>query len=396
MSDETIAIVLTGGGARGAYQAGALSVLLPELERRGERPTVLTGASAGALNAALVASLAHLPADEAVEWIRWGWGQAVKRNVLRPLWQQAPLTAFRYTSEVLPGIGARLQGLFDLGPLRRTLRRLLDWDHLHANVRDGVLDAVGVAATGIRGRRTTVFTETRREDLYDEAHAIRYTRTDLDVPHLLASASIPAFFNPVRVADPREDAGWYMDGSIRLHTPLKPALDLGAQRLLVMGTTSLRRETGDLGADEDTPDLGDAVCTILDATLEDSVLEDLRTLTTMNAALDEDDRGGRDGFRRVPYVFVGPSEHGELGRIARNVYHARFGGLKGVRAPEFVALHRLLGGDSPLQGQLLSYLLFDGAFIEELLELGARDAHRWVEEHPGLWRTAPLDALSVA
>ena len=99
----------------------------------------------------------------------------------------------------------------------------------------------------------------------------------------------------------------------------------------------------------------------------------------------------------MPYIFVGPERPGAIGQLASEVFHDRYGGLKGLRSPDFPLLSRLLGGDSPTHGELLSYLFFDQEFIEGLIDMGRADAQRWLDTPPGPdepWQTGPLDAFT--
>jgi NTE family protein len=100
----------------------------------------------------------------------------------------------------------------------------------------------------------------------------------------------------------------------------------------------------------------------------------------------------------VPYIFIAPEKRGAIGRLATEVFRDRYGGLKGIiRSPDFPLLNRLLGGESPTHGELLSYLFFDGEFIEELIKMGQRDARRWLRADPGPnrpWQVGPLDAFT--
>jgi NTE family protein len=105
---------------------------------------------------------------------------------------------------------------------------------------------------------------------------------------------------------------------------------------------------------------------------------------------------GKPPYRRVPYIFIAPSRRGIIGEIASEVSRTRYGGVKGLRSPDFPLLNRLLGGDSPAHGDLLSYLLFDRDFIDALIDLGRADATRWLNTASGPqqpWQTKPLDAF---
>ena len=138
-NNPRIGLVLSGGGARGAYEAGVMSVLGPALAARGERPTIYIGTTVGAVNAAYLAASEHLPADEAGE----GGARALARGAararsIRPiLLRQAPLTALRYAGEILSLPGVRLPSLLDPKPFERNLDRWIDWDAVHRNVDDG-------------------------------------------------------------------------------------------------------------------------------------------------------------------------------------------------------------------------------------------------------------------
>src|SRR5688572_21399229 len=240
---ERVALVLDAGGARSAYQVGALEVLLPALADEGRRPTLLLGTSAGALLSAALTSTAHLEPDEQTTRLREVLNRATKHNVIQPLWRQIPEVAVRYASETLGLSSFRLRGLFGTRPLARTLERTIDWAQLHANVEDGLVETTAVTATAVRTGRVTLFAETGPEgrDLPEppaDQHR-RYFPTRLAVPHLMASAAIPALFPSVRVDEPEEAAGWYVDGATRRRYPMAPALELGADRIVVVGTGSL-------------------------------------------------------------------------------------------------------------------------------------------------------------
>jgi NTE family protein len=134
----SVALVLAGGGARGAYEAGALSVLLPELEQRGERPSLFVGTSVGAINATFLAATQQLPAEQSAERLLALWGNLRKEEVIRPILQrQGPLAVLRYAGELLSIPGVRLNAMLDPAPLRGNLEGWIDWDQLDLNVAAG-------------------------------------------------------------------------------------------------------------------------------------------------------------------------------------------------------------------------------------------------------------------
>ena len=397
-----VALVLDAGGARSAYQVGALEVLIPALAERGDRPRLLVGTSAGALLAAALSGTAHLEPDDQIGRLNRMLSQTTKRHVMRPLWKQLPEVLARYTSETLGLSYFRLRGLLGSQPLAHTLATFVDWEALHRNVADGVIESAAVTATSVRTGRVIVFTESGFPLPHSapEYHG-RFVATRLDVPHLMASAAIPVLFPAVHVDEPAEAAGWYVDGATRRRAPLAPALELGADRVVVVGTGGLR-PPADTELDRAAVDLGDAGATLLGAVMDDPLRHDLRRLGELNALTQDAEvapvlerhraASGRSAYRTVPYVAVAPEDGGEIARTAMQVFRANHGSLlRTLGDPDLQVMHRLLGSDSPLQGELLSYLLFDPDFFAAASALGHRDALRWVELQPDLWRTDELD-----
>src|SRR3954453_15453653 len=153
----SVGLVLAGGGARGAYEVGAVSVLLPELERRGERPRILVGTSIGALNAAFLGANADRPAADVVEAGREVWLRTGFRDIAAPV--LGPGSAWRFAkagASLLRSRGVRLESVLDPSPMAPTLRQLIDFERIERNVAGGSLAAGGGGAdpgpTSNRGR----------------------------------------------------------------------------------------------------------------------------------------------------------------------------------------------------------------------------------------------------
>lgn len=407
MDGERTALVLAGGGARGAYEAGALSLLLPELERRGQRPTVYAGTSVGAINAVMLASMAHLPAPEAAGRLVTLWEQLSKGDVIRPiLRRQGPLAALRFAGELMSVPGVRLASVLDPTPLHASLDRWIDWDALHRNVSSGIVESVATVCTSARTGRSVVFVEEAEERVFNRSHAVAYVAARVEREHVLASAAIPVLFPPIKVSSPSRARGWYFDGGTRLNAPIKPALDLGADRLVVIASDSIAGPTMELDSDADgeaPPDLADGVLHLIEGALVDPLIEDMRTLGNVNAFFAEGEQTGprlyrsvrgKAPYRRVPYVFVGPAARGAVGRLAASVFAERYGGLRGLRSPDFGLITRLIGGGSATSGELLSLLFFDPAFTGALIALGREDASLWLADMhdggEGPWQIGPL------
>jgi NTE family protein len=405
---QRIGSVLSGGGARGAYEAGAISVLAPALEARGERPALFVGTSVGAINAAYLAASRHLHAEEQVEGLLDRWRQATKERVIRPILRyQIPLTALRYAGSLLSLPRVRLASLLDPAPLERSLRSWMSWGDLHRNVASGIVDALALTATAAGTGRTVVFVEGAAQPATRHSHVLDYVHTELADEHIRASAAIPILFPPVRVETPAEARGWYVDGGTRLNTPIKPALDLGADRLIVIGTEAITEPSAEPGRhDCAPPDFGDGALHALHGALVDPLAEDMRLLGNVNvffadgadapAATRYRQVRGKPPYRRVPYMFVAPTRRGLIGDLARQVFRARYRGLKALGSPDFPVLNRLLGGDSPVHGELLSYLFFDREFIDALIDLGREDARRWLKDESRQadpWQVEPLETF---
>lgn len=404
---DRVGLVLTGGGARGAYEAGVLSVLLPELERRGERPTLIVGTSVGAINAAYLAASHHLSAEEATAGLVARWRQVTLPSVVRPIVrEQIPLVAWRYVADVLSVPGIRLQSLLDAGPLAHSLQRWNDWDALRSNIDDGRLDALAVVATAVQSGRAVIFCDSRLGAPSHRSHVLDYVETRMNVEHVQASAAIPILFAPVRIDQPHEARGWYVDGGVRLNAPIKPALDLGADRLVVVGTASISEPDLEPGRhDSEAPGLRAATLNLLHGALVDPLVEDLRALGNINVFFSDGAPGAqryresrsKRPYRTIPYMFVGPRTPSVIGALASETFRECYGGVRALRSPDFALLHRLLGGAGPMEGELLSLLYFDPPFIERLVDLGASDARAWLDAPDGApeapWRVEPLEAL---
>ncbi len=397
------ALVLSGGGARGAYEAGVLRYLLEELPRRLGHPPridIVTGSSVGAIHACFLAANAHRPPRSgdrlARIWRRLSIGSLATlrtgellRAPLRALGWLTP-RALRRRERPLPD---RVSGLLETGPLEALVKRSIDWRQIGANLAAGRLEAVSVAATEIATGRVVAFLQARDPAAgwsYDPSLVSR--KVELRAEHALASAAIPVLFPAVRVEDT-----YFADGGIRLNTPLAPALRLGADRVLVI---PLRRGAGD---DSEVPLATSRIASypnplflygkVLNALLLDHIETDLGRMHVINGILERGERAfgaqflermnaaaryERDHpFRKVWDVVVRPSR--DLGMLAGELV-ADPKTAAGV--PAWVRLlQRALGlAGERFEADLLSYVLFDRIYTAPLVELGFEDARRQEEQ----------------
>jgi NTE family protein len=397
---EQIALVLAGGGARGAYEAGALAGLAPALAARGQAPTIIVGTSIGALNGSFLAARAHQPLEAAAAAAVKMWRELDWCDALRPLASPSELGRLLGVGAMFAKLpGADVAGLLDPSPLRGTLEQRVAFDQIARNVEDGALSAAAVVATAYASTRSMVFHHGGPEPKLNHLHAIDYAATPLAPEHVLASAAIPGAFPAIEVSRPPAAAGWYGDGGVRLNAPLAPALSLGAERVVVIGlNSSVTHARGSA-----RPDALDGVAQLLQVALADQLADDVGRLGAVNESLAASrSSAAHDGRsrRKIPYIFITPGDRLEIGHLAREIYKDRYTGPIGLlRDPNVALLGRFVNADrSAVHGELLSYLFLAREFIDKLIALGERDAKRWLATRPGarLWQVGRLPPAKPA
>jgi len=395
----TVAVGLSGAAARGAFQAGALAELIPALERDGLTPTIWLGTSAGSINAVLWGSVAHLGAEKAAEEVIGVWRQMSDEHVYRRLLSfSSALTGLQYAAGAFLGIGPGASSLLDTGPLRRTAADELQTQQLAANVAGGVLAAVGVIATRMPAESdSTVAGEASgRSVLFLDEHvasdyggfrdrALDVVRGPLTPGHVLASSAIPVAFPPVRITEPEHATGWYLDGGVRLNTPLHPAVGLGASKVvLVSATATTYGPPPPPDFTNQSPDIADAAAQVLHAALADRTTEDLHSLRRTNRLVAKACKAGRPDlltgsqgrpYRQIDVMAVSPPP-GEMGRCAAEVFERRTNGLGRLTAMDNWLVGQAIrgAGDALGRRELLSYLFFDEGYFAAGIELGRRAA----------------------
>jgi len=399
-----VAIVLAGGGARGAYEAGVLSYLFEHVYPRLREDfefDVVSGTSVGAIHAAYVAASAHLRGEARSRRIVDTWRGMEIGHVLRLSARDlvgVPLRALGL-SRLVRGRGLSggepadaVGGLVDLTPLEHLVETRIPWDGLRKNLDARRPGAVCVSCTEVRSGRITVFMDGPMADPEPwtfDPNAIG-VKTALDAHHVRASAAIPFLFPSVRVGD-----RYYVDGGVRLNTPLSPALRLGAERVLVV---ALKHSPGIAGvapayAEEVITQPAFLVGKVLNALLLDQLEYELQRVDLVNAWIEQGTKSYGEGFldtinqavraqrgagyQLVRTAVIRPSE--DVGHMAGECYreHAHGLGLGGMAG----LLARLaLRGVPEEEADLLSYLLFDRCFTERLVEMGREDARGMEDE----------------
>jgi NTE family protein len=358
------ALVLTGGGARAAYQVGVLRAIASLLPPGSPTPFgVLCGTSAGAINAAALAADA---ADfrRAVRRLMDVWKNLHARDVYRSDVLGLAAGATRWLSAVLLGGSRSSQpvSLLDNAPLGELLARKLDLDGIRQNVASGALTAIGITASGYTSGESISFFEAA-----DDVEGWRRARrvgvpTKIDIAHLIASSAIPFVFPPVRIH--REFFG---DGSMRQIAPISPALHLGADRILVITVAATQSAPAPRVASDGCPSLAQIAGHALNSIFLDALEADLERLERINRTVGAVRASGSStplGLKHVDSIVIAPSE--PLERIA----------LRHVRAlPRPVRfLLRGIGATRRSGSNVTSYVLFERPYCRALMRLGYLDA----------------------
>jgi NTE family protein len=385
------ALVLSGGGARGAYEAGVLAhVFESVLPRLGTQNAfdVASGTSVGAVHAAFTSATSHLPGAERARLLVAPWLAMEIDHVFHLRARDLlgiPLRLLGYQKRRRAGAGT-VGGLVDLAPLEALVERAVPWDALHENLRGPRGQALCISCTEVGSGRITVFMEGPLSDTapwrYDpNAFAIE---AELSARHVRASAAIPFLFPAVRIGDRH-----YVDGGLRMSTPLSPALRLRAERILVVALKHRPEEPHEPFPDEVITQPAFLLGKVLDALTLDQLEYELQRIGVINRLLEHgtsvygddfierinvavrEQRGV--GFRPVRTLAIRPSE--DIGRIAARC-HRESGGARALGLLGELAARAASRGVPHDEADLLSYLYFDRSFTQQLVEMGREDARR--------------------
>jgi len=403
------ALVFSGGGARGAYEAGVVHYLISELPQRLGHPVefdILSGTSVGAIHACYLAATADLGSERGARlvdfWTQMRIEQVIPLSARDLLRLPGRLLGLRGNTIDRANPPERLYGLLNTEALERMVMRAIPWRGIRDNVRQGNVEAVCVAATQIASGRVAIFIENRERKLP------MWTRDPMIVPrptrllpvHALASAAIPLLFPAVRVG-----RTYYADGGLRLNTPLAPALRLGADRVLVVALRQDMTRAHQIASNHNIEDYANPMFLfgkVLNALLLDHLDTDLARMHVMNEILGDGtkafgsdftdqinevsirERGHR--FRKIHDLVIRPSQ--DLGVLAGEVLET----MPADRSRSPILRLAMRGvGERSAESDLLSYLLFDGEFLGPLAGLGYLDAKAREEELAAFFSDDPID-----
>jgi NTE family protein len=368
--DSALGLVLTGGGARGAYQVGVLRTIarhFPDLPL-----PILTGVSAGAVNASFLAQYDG-PRSEAIEALARLWGSLSPEAVFRVDTRSLAGNIARWGTRLLGAgriDGAHARGMVDTEPLRQTLMRGMRTSDgtlpgIARNLDRGALRAIALGTTNYTTGQSVVFAQGREIDAWERPQR-RAVPTMLGIDHVMASAALPLLFPAVPIG--RE---WFGDGGIRLTAPLSPALHLGATHLLTVSTRYARRADEARRAEvHGYPPPAQVLGVLYNSIFLDLIDQDVLRLTRLNRVLAELPPERRQGLRIVEIFVIRPSQ--DLGMLARE-YEPRLPRV-------FKLLTRGLGTRETSSPDVLSLILFQADYVRHLMALGEADAEARIGE----------------
>lgn len=399
---KTPGIVLSGGGMRGAYEAGLVAGVMEVLGRRPEQGPlfkVLSGTSVGAINVAYLAANAHLGDHGASRLLELWCGLDIERHVkLRLLglmrWPRRIARMFSPKASHR----AEMDSLLDTRELEKLVKESIDFQKLRDNVRDGHVQALLVAALHVLSGTTTVFAEVAPGARYEASRTgLRIARVEpITLDHVLASAAIPLLFPTRKIAQ-----RFYCDGGLRFNTPIAPAIRAGADPLLIVSvshatTEAERRQREREHAEAEGKDIEPLflIGKLLNALLLDPVKHDLMVLSRLNdlvevleGTLSPEDyaevqrvlvktRGVE--YRKINALVFTPSK--DIGRLAGDYVRSSLSGEVALNPVLDRFLARAAREGMSQEADWASYLLFDGGFARVLIELGKADAHARADE----------------
>ncbi|MBV8657113.1 MAG: patatin-like phospholipase family protein [Burkholderiales bacterium] len=366
-----VGLILSGGGARAAYQVGVLRAIAKLLPPRVDNPfPIICGTSAGGINAASLASGSqHF--RKSVCKLEFVWKNLRVEEVYRVDSRSMVRRFFHWLGSLLTGGMGKLnpKSFLDNAPLESLLSKLIDFDSIQEAIDRGALRALSITASGYNsGQSVSFFQGVSDAEGWNRAQRVG-TRARIEARHLMATSAIPFVFPAVQI-----NREWFGDGSVRQVAPISPALHLGAEKVLVVGVSPPREEPSERLYAPDYPSLAQVAGHLMNSVFIDGMEVDLERIARVNRTLSfvpKEVKERRDvALREVDILVIAPSK--PLEQIAaRHTGHFPW------------TMRFILGGLGALRRQgsvLASYLLFHRRYARDLIELGYSDTMRRRED----------------
>jgi NTE family protein len=361
-----LAIVMTGGGARAAYQIGVLKAIAEMLPSDAPSPfTIICGTSAGAINAAsLAAKSDHF--KNSVRRMHNVWSNFTSEQVFRiDAFGIIKTVSHLLLAMVLGGFGKHSPiYILDRTPLRKLLEKFIDSSVYQRAIEKETLHALSVNATGYSSHQSVSFYHGHSSlKNWKRAQRIGFS-TRITVDHLMASSAIPFLFSPIKL-----NREFFSDGSIRQTAPISPAVHLGADRILIIGNRQVDYELERV-SDPKPPTLGEIAGHTLNSIFLDSLDADIERLQRINKTVNLIDDQSREQhgvtLRQIEVQVISPSD--DIGKMAAEHAHELPRSIK--------VLLRSIGAYSKTDSSFMSYLLFERGYCNALIKLGYEDTLR--------------------
>ncbi len=404
--EDTPGLVMTGGGARGAYQAGVLKRIgeIPRVQTHGNPFPIIEGASAGAINGSALAAgsddFASVTKVIARLWSALRPSDIFRCDVFAQARNSVTWILDLSFGAILGGGNAR--SLLDATPLQHYLHAHLDCDRIQDNIRRGHLYALAISATNYHSGKSYLFIQgAKGHPMWNRSRRVTLA-TRITVEHICASAAIPLIFQPVTLKTARGTA-FFGDGCIRLQQPLSPVIRLGAKKIFAIGVRGESLEHQEEAADEKDPSLSQVLGVLFNVMFLDHLATDVEHLQRLNQLLREGHISqtsleGCEKMRLLVPLLITPSV--DLSELAK-----QHQGDLPYLIQYFVSS---LGRDAASCADLMSYLLFASKYTQALIDIGYHDADKRIDEiedflyssdhgdngsHPRLSRKLPRSLL---
>jgi NTE family protein len=368
-SGRKTGVVLTGGGARGAYQAGMLHGIadLCATAGIGNPFNIITGCSAGSINASYLAANIHRHQDAAADLATF-WSRLSTQEIFRTdVFSLGSIGSRLITDIALGGMKKKkmARALLNTNPLRELVGKYVNFPQIRENLRAGHLDALTVTATDYVNSENISFVMANDESKSWQRARRRSAYSEITLNHIMASAAIPLFFPAYEI-----DGRFYGDGCLRNQAPLSPAIHMGADRLLVIGVKKKRPDNLAVG-DVMKPTIGRVMSVLMNAILMDNVEYDIERLSRINRTINAVPESARAQLplRQIDYLFLRPSI--DIGKLAAQKFDL---------LPDTIKYLVSGLGSRSEASELISYLMFEAEFCQELSRAGYDDAMAQMEQ----------------